>query len=57
MTMDKLWGTGDGGHNWAPKFSVDYALFGFVRDMFFIDESTGWLVTSNGSILKCGQAR
>jgi photosystem II stability/assembly factor-like uncharacterized protein len=56
MTMDALWGTGDGGRSWSRKCGIDYNLYGIVRDMFFINESVGWLVTSNGSILKCGRA-
>lgn len=49
----ELWGTGDGGHTWGPKLTVDYTSYGFVRDMIFLDNSTGWLVTSSGHILKC----
>jgi len=54
MTSEALWGTGDGGETWAPKFTVDYAKYGVVRDMFFLDEKHGWLATSDGYALKCG---
>jgi len=53
MTSEELFGTGDGGRTWAPKIKIDYATYGVVRDMFFLNKNTGWLVTSEGFILKC----
>ena len=53
FTSEELWGTGDGGETWAPKFKVNYADFGVVQDMFFINKNTGWLATGNGYVLKC----
>ena len=54
LTGDALWGTGDGGETWAPKFQVDNAQFGFVKDIFFMDKNTGWLATSKGFVITCG---
>jgi photosystem II stability/assembly factor-like uncharacterized protein len=53
INMDELWGTGDGGHTWAPKVRIDYAQYGSVRDVFFSNKNTGWLVTGQGFVIKC----
>ena len=53
INMGEVWGTGDGGATWAPKFRIDYAEYGIVRDIFFTNKNTGWLITSQGYIIKC----
>lgn len=53
LTTEELSGTGDGGQTWAVKLKVDYATYGIVRDFYFTNSKTGWLVTSNGTVLKC----
>ncbi len=41
--------TGDGGLNW---YSQDSHTLGEIRDIFFLDETTGFAVVDNGDLLK-----
>lgn len=48
--VTKIYHTGNGGESWKLQYQNEN--MGFIKDIFFLNKSNGWAITSYGYILK-----